>query len=173
MANQQALQTAPETKSPIFVEFEKLFDQMKEFTESIAARAYEFFEARGRELGHDLEDWIRAESELMRRVPVEIKETETALTVRAEVPGFEAKDIKVSVEQRQLILSGKTETATEETTGETIYNERRTNQFYRSVALSTEVDATKVTASVKNGVLELTIPKAAQTEAVQVEVKAA
>ena len=173
MASKEALQTVPETKSPIFVEFEKLFDQMKEFTETVASRAYEFFEARGRELGHDVEDWFRAESELMRRVPVEIKETETALTIHAEVPGFEAKDIKVSVEQRQLILTGKTETATEEKKEETIYNERRTNQFYRAITLPAEVDATNVTASVKNGVLELTLPKVAKQEAVKVEVKAA
>lgn len=173
MTSKEALQPATENKSPIFVEFEKLFEQMKDFTETVAKRAYEFFEARGYELGHELEDWFRAESELMRRVPVEMTETETTLTIRAEVPGFEAKDIKVSVEQRQLILTGKTEMATEEKKDETIYNERRMNQFYRSFTLPTEVDATNVTASVKNGVLELTLPKVAKTEAVQVEVKTA
>ncbi len=56
--------------SPIFVDAEKLFERMKEFSQSVARRAYEYFEARGREFGHDLEDWFHAESELMRRVPV-------------------------------------------------------------------------------------------------------
>jgi hypothetical protein len=37
-------------------------------TELIRERAYEFFEARGRESGHDLEDWLRAELEIKRRV---------------------------------------------------------------------------------------------------------
>jgi hypothetical protein len=69
-----------------------------EFSQSVARRAYEYFEARGREFGHDLEDWFRAESELMRRVPVELKEANGRITVRAEVPGFAANEVKISVE---------------------------------------------------------------------------
>lgn len=64
MISKQALQPANETKAPVFVEIEKFLAQMKDFTESIAQRAHEFFEARGREFGHDLEDWFRAETEL-------------------------------------------------------------------------------------------------------------
>jgi HSP20 family protein len=104
---QATKQQAP--ASPIFVEAEKLFEQMKEFSQSVARRAYEYFEARGREFGHDLEDWFRAESELMRRVPVEIKEAENQITVRAEVPGFTANEINVSVEPQRLVISGKPE----------------------------------------------------------------
>ena len=170
MASNQALQPAPETSNPTFVEFEKLFEQMKEFTQSIAHRAYDFFEVRGREFGHDLEDWFRAESELIRHVPVAIKETEQNIVVHAEVPGFSANDIKISVEGRQLMLSGKIETATK--TEPTVYTERRSNQFYRALTLSADVDATKALAALKDGVLELTLPKVAQSEAVNVEVKA-
>ena len=70
MKSQQAIQTTKQQTpaSPIFVEAEKLFEQMKEFSQLVGRRAYEFFEARGREFGHDLEDWFRAESELMRGV---------------------------------------------------------------------------------------------------------
>jgi HSP20 family protein len=172
MASKQALQPTSETKRPAFVEFEKLFGQMREFTESIAHRAYEFFEARGREWGHDLEDWFRAESELIRHVPVEIRDTEQSLIVRAEVPGFAANDIKISVEQRQLMLSGKIEAVTEEKTEQTVYNERRSRQFYRALPLPADVDATQATAALHDGVLELTLPKVAKSAAVQVEVKA-
>src|SRR5262245_51316865 len=92
MKPQQAIQPANQEtpSSPIFVEAEKLFEQMKEFSQSVARRAYGYFEARGREFGHDLEDWFRAESELMRRVPIEIGEINGRITVRAEVPGFAA-----------------------------------------------------------------------------------
>lgn len=172
MASKQALQPTTETKAPVFVEIEKLLTEMKEFTTSIAQRAYEFFEARGRELGHDLEDWVRAETELVRHIPVEIKDTEQTVIVRAEVPGFTANDIKVSVEQRQLMLSGKIEATTEEKTEATVYNERRSQQFYRAMTLPTDVDATNATASLKDGVLELTLPKAAKPAATNVEVKA-
>ena len=176
MTGKQALQPtteAKEPKAPVFVEIEKLLTEMKDFTTSIAQRAYEFFEARGREFGHDLEDWFRAETELVRHIPVEIKDTEQNIIIRAEVPGFAANDIKISVEQRQLMLSGKIETATEKKVEETVYNERRSQQFYRALTLPTDVDATKATASLKDGVLELTLPKAAKAEATNVEVKTA
>jgi len=172
--NQTSLQPTQTTSTkPAFVEAEKLLEQIREFSQAVAQRAYEFFETRGREFGHDLEDWFRAEAELLRRVPVEIVETERQLTVRAEVPGFQAAEIQVSVEPQHLVISGKAETSKEEKTEKTVYNERRTNQFCRAVNFSVAIDPAQATATLKDGVLELTLPKAAVKEATQVAVKAA
>jgi HSP20 family protein len=174
MATQQALQPVQKPSgSPIFVEAEKLFEQMKDFSQSIGRRAYEFFEARGREFGHDLDDWFRAETELMRRVPVEVKEAETGITVRAEVPGFNANEIEVSVEPKWLVLSGKSEKQTEETKEEKVYSEFRSNQFCRQLTLPAEVDPAKTTATLKDGVLELTLAKTAASQPVNVEIRTA
>lgn len=172
MTSKQALQPTTETKTPVFVEIEKIFAQMRDVTESIAQRAYQFFEARGRELGHDLEDWFRAETELMRHVPVEIKDTTDNLIVRAEVPGFNANDLKISVDARQLMLSGKAEATTEEKVEQAVYNERRSQQFYRTITLPTDVDATKATAALRDGVLELTLPKSAKPAPININVNA-
>jgi HSP20 family protein len=173
MKSQQAIQTTKQQApdSPIFVEAEKLFEQMKEFSQTVARRAYEYFEARGREFGHDLEDWFRAESELMRRVPVEIKEADGQITVRAEVPGFAADEIKVSVEPQRLVISGKSEEMTEEKKEQTLLSEFRSNQFCRELRLPGEVEPGKTTAVLKDGVLELVFAKAAGGKAVDVEVK--
>lgn len=170
MTSKQALLPAKETKAQVFVEIENIFAQMKEVTESIAQRAYQFFEARGRELGHDLEDWFRAETELIRYIPVEIKDTNENIIVRAEVPGFSANDLRISVDARQLILSGKVETTTEEKDEQAVYNERRSQQFYRTLTLPTDVDATKAITSLRDGVLELTLPKTAKPAAINVTV---
>jgi HSP20 family protein len=173
MKSQQAIQATKQQApaSPIFVEAEKLLEQMKEFSQSVARRAYEYFEARGREFGHDLEDWFRAESELMRRVPVEINEADSQITVRAEVPGFAANEIKVSVEPQRLVISGKSEETTEEKKEQTLLSEFRSNQFYRELRLPAEVDPSKTTAVLKDGVLELVFAKGAESKAVNVEVK--
>jgi len=173
MKSQQAIQTTKQQTpgSPVFVEAEKLFEQMKEFSQSVARRAYEYFEARGREFGHDLEDWFRAESELMRRAPVEIKETDSQITVRAEVPGFAANEINVSVEPQRLVISGKSEETTEEKNEQTLLSEFRSNQFCRELRLPAEVDPSKATAVLKDGVLELAFAKVAESKAVNVEVK--
>lgn len=171
MITKQALQPTTETLSPAWVEFEKLCTRMLEFTESIAHRAYEFFEARGRELGHDLEDWFRAEAELCRYIPVEIKDTETQFIIRAAVPGVAAPDLKISVEGRQLILSGNVIATTEEKTESAGDNERCAQQFYRVLTLPTEVDTNQAITTLKDGVLELTLPKMAERPAVNIEVK--
>jgi HSP20 family protein len=173
MKSQQGIQTTKQQApaSPIFVEAEKLFDQMKEFSQSVARRAYEYFEARGREFGHDMEDWFRAESELMRRVPVEIKEADGQITVRAEVPGFAADEINVSVEPQRLVISGKSEKTKEEEKEQTLLSEFRSNRFCRELRLPAEVEPDKTTAVLKDGVLDLAFVKAAESKAIDVEVK--
>jgi HSP20 family protein len=175
MQSQRALELKEKTEStrPLFVEAEKLLEQMKEFSQAISHRAYEFFETRGRELGHELEDWFRAESEVLRRVPVEIQESDKQLIVRAELPGFSASEIQVNVEPRRLSISGKVEPTAESTAEKAVYTDRRPNRFCRLLDLPAEVDPRQAAASLKNGILELTLPKAAASEVIQVEVKSA
>ena len=67
-----------------------VFDRIQQTYDSIARRAFEIFDNNGRWLGHDLEDWFRAESELLHPVHLEIAESDDNLTVRAEVPGTSA-----------------------------------------------------------------------------------
>ncbi len=173
MKAQQALE--PKTiEKPIFVEAEKLINRMEEMTRNVAHRAYEFFEERGRQFGMELEDWFRAESEFMRYVPATLKEDDEQFTIQAEVPGFEASEIKISVEPRRLILEGNSEQSTEETTetsGKIVFSERRTNQFCRSFNLPAEVEPAKAVANLKNGVLEIALPKLPVRQPVGIEIK--
>jgi HSP20 family protein len=173
MQTQTALEPKRQTtsNSPFIVEAEKLLDRMRELSQNVAHRAYDFFEARGGEIGHALEDWFRAESELLRTVPLEISETDKQLTVRAEVPGFKAEEIKISVEPKQLIISGESESKAEEKTEQTVYNERRSRCFCRTIELPAEVDPQRATATLTDGVLELTLNKTERATAANVEVK--
>ena len=171
----QAAKT-PETPlapQPLFVEAEQLFTHMKELTQSVAHRAYEFFEERGRVLGHELEDWFRAESELTRQVPFELTENATEYLVRAEVPGFKPDEIKVSVEPHMLVVSGKAETETIHDQTTPIYSDRRTQQFCRTFTLPTHIEPPKVVATLQDGILLMTLPKVAEPDSIEIEVKAA
>jgi len=175
MTSQRAIQPTHKQvpDSPVFVAAEKLFEQMREFSRSIARRAYEFFEARGRQFGNDLDDWFRAESELMRSIPVEVKEKEDKITIRAEVPGFAANEIKVSVEPKFLVICGISEKPMEEKKEQTVLSEFRSNRFYRELAFPTDVDPAKAAVTLKDGMLELVLSKAATSKSVDVEVKTA
>jgi len=183
MKPQQALEAtqtatpATTTERPIIVEAEKLIERIEELSRSVAQRAYEFFETRGRRIGNELEDWFRAESELLRPVPITLKEDEQQVTVQAEVPGFKPGEIKISAEPRRLLIEGTSEQASEKKSEEepekVIFSERCTNRFYRSIGLPTEVDPAKVAANLKDGVLEITLPKIPARQPVGVEIKTA
>jgi HSP20 family protein len=150
-----------------------LFERVRELSNAIARRAFELFDGRGRADGHDLGDWFRAESEFLHPVHLNLAESGDAFTVRAEVPGFSAKELEVGVEPHRLTISGKRETSEEHTNKKTIYREQCSNQIYRAIDLPSEVDTSKVTATLKNGVLELSMPKAAKAKKVQIGEKAA
>ena len=146
-----------------------LFDRIQDLSNSIARRAFEIFEDRGRALGRDLEDWLRAESEFLHPVHLDIAESDDAVMVRAEVPGFSAQELEVGVEPHRLTISGKRETSEEHSSKKRIYREQCSNQIYRAIDLPAEVDTSKVTATLKNGVLELSMPKAAKAQKVQIQ----
>jgi HSP20 family protein len=150
----------------------ELFDRMGKIYDSVARRAFELFESNGRILGRDLENWFRAELELLHPVHVDITEAEGALAVRAEVPGFTAKDLEISIEPRRLTISGRRETQEERKDKKIIYQEHCSDQILRVIDLPVAVDGDKAVATIKDGMLELSIPKAAPAKKVPVQTKA-
>ena len=150
-----------------------VFDQIQQTYDSIARRAFEIFNNNGRWLGHELEDWFRAESELLHPVHLEIAESDDSLTVRAEVPGFSTKELEINVEPRRLTIAGKHEAQEESKKGKTIYSERCAKEILRVVDLPAEVDSSKVSATLKDGILNIELPKAAHAKTVRIEPKSA
>ena len=149
------------------------FERVQEINDLIARRAYELFASRGFTHGHHLEDWHRAESEILRPIPLEVKETETELAVRAEVPGFSEKDLEVRVEPRRLVIAGKHQEASEKTKGKIVYTERHTSQIFRVLDLPASIDPSEVQATLSEGVLEVTLSKVTGGKKIPVLTKAA
>ena len=138
---------------------EEIFNQFSQMHELIARRAFEIFESNGGSPGHDLEDWLRAESELLRPVPLNVIELNGEYVVRAEVPGFGGRDIKISVEPRCLAVSGKLQTNEEGENGRLIRSAWCGNQVFRTLDLPSDVDTSTVSASVQDGILTVHLPK--------------
>jgi HSP20 family protein len=149
-----------------------LFEDFDNIYNSITRRAFELFEGDGRWFGRDLDNWLRAEGEILHRVPLEMRESDGDFTVQAEVPGFTAKDIEISVEPRCLKIAGKRETKEEEKKGKMIRSEWCADQILRAVDLPADVDTAKVSASLKDGILTIDLPKAAHAKSVRIEPKA-
>lgn len=149
------------------------FEPLQKINELITNRAYELFESSGFTHGHDREHWIRAESEVLLTVPVDITETENQLTVRAEIAGFTEKDIEVRVVPRSLCITGKRLETWEQKEGNTVYSERRASQIFRVLDLPSQVDPDRVNARLGDGVLEISLAKVGMGKKIPVLAKAA
>ncbi len=145
---------------------EQLRWEMQELQLAIARRAYELFEARGREHGHEWEDWFRAESELLRPISVLMSDSEDRVSIRANVLGFDENELRVSVEPRQITICGRREVSATETEGGKIeYIDWSPDQILKVIDLETEVRAESSMVELQGGVLEVELTKAAKREA--------
>jgi len=90
---------------------------------------------------------------------VDVTETEKDMKVCAEIPGVEAKDIDVSVEDGMLRIRSEKKYEREENEKGQYRMERSYGSFERAIPLPVEVDEAKAKAEFKNGVLRLTLPK--------------
>ena len=91
-----------------------------------------------------------------------MRENANTITIEAELPGVDEKDIKVSLDSNQLVISGekKAESTNEERNWHV--EERSYGSFYRSMSLPFEPEAGAVEAHFDKGVLHLTIKKPAK-----------
>jgi HSP20 family protein len=90
---------------------------------------------------------------------VDIFETETGLTLLADMPGVKAKDLDIDLRDDILTLVG--EVAAPEGSDEVdVLKEYRTGKYVRQFTLSEAIDQSKISADLKNGVLRLVLPKA-------------
>jgi HSP20 family protein len=98
---------------------------------------------------------------------MEIVEDKNALVVTAELPGLDAKDVDISVDDGVLTVSGEKQEEKTEGTEESEHYlfERRYGSFRRSFTLPTSVDVDKITADFENGVLKVMLPKSEKAKA--------
>jgi len=114
--------------------------------------------------------WLGGDSEITAPA-VDVYEEKDEIVVKAELPGMDKNDIQVNISDSELTLKGekKREEKVEE---EDYYRcERSYGGFVRSVELPTEVQADKIKASFKNGILEVRLPKSEETKRKEVKIK--
>lgn len=122
----------------------------------------------------DIEPLWRRASRWAAEPAVNIVEKETAYEITAELPGMDEKNIEVKITDGNLTIKGEKEEEKEERKGYYLH-ERRFGSFERRFAVPEGVDADKIEAGFKKGVLTVTLPK--KPEAIKpekkIEVKAA
>lgn len=139
--------------------------KMQKVQLAIAHRAHELFEARGREHGHDLEDWLRAEYELLCPVSVSMSESRDKISVQANVVGFDEAELEVSIEPHRITILGNKATRGMKTEGKTVEQTGSyPHQIMEVVQLATEVMPERAVIELQAGVLKFELPAAATNE---------
>lgn len=106
------------------------------------------------------------------RLPaVDVIDSDDQLVVRAEVPGVRKEDLKVSLTENEITIEGHTEHEEEEKRADYYCHEMSYGDFKRTLALPAEVDASKAQASMKDGLLEIQLPKAEHAKRREVKVE--
>ena len=104
---------------------------------------------------------------------VDLYEDRDHLVLKAEIPGMKKEDIEISLHGDVLTLSGERKEEEEWEKAETYRAERFLGRFQRTFTLPVTVDASKVQASYKDGILTVTLPKVEEAKPKQIEVKVA
>jgi len=142
-----------ETSGHLIEDVDRLYDK-------IARRAFEIYEGNERLFGCDVADWLQAETEFLHPLHIVVAESPEAVTVRADVPGFKEKDLRIKVEPRRVTITGQRETRKEFSNKRIVYSETCADQILRVLDLPAAVDTKSAKTTVKDGVLVLDLPKA-------------
>ncbi len=102
--------------------------------------------------------------------PTDIFEDDDSLTLTMEMPGVSKDGVSINVEENRLSIEGKIEFAKYEDL-EPVYTEYGVGHYQRSFTLSNQVDQTKISADLNDGVLELVLPKAEAAKPRRIEVR--
>ena len=102
---------------------------------------------------------------------VDVMETDEEFQIRAELPGVEKNDVKLSVENGVLLISGHREQEKEEKGKRYHKTERAYGSFARSFTMPDSVDEQKVAAEFKNGMLTVRLPKSEKARPKSIEVQ--
>ncbi|MCL2070488.1 MAG: Hsp20/alpha crystallin family protein [Treponema sp.] len=125
-------------------------------------------------------NFLSPSERIFNRLPlVDVRETEKAYILEAEMPGYDEKDIEIKLDGKNLsIESKKIEEKKEEDSGDSkgnhsqsyLLRERRVSSFSRGFRLPENADPDGISASFKNGILSLEICKKAEAQAKLIEI---
>jgi len=117
---------------------------------------------------------VEAEGERTKAGPVflpavDIYESEEGMTLLADMPGVEKEGLIIDLKENTLTIKGEVKKQ-EESAPNTIYREYEEGDYYRQFNLSEMIDQEKITASLKDGVLTLFLPKIAPAQPRRIEI---
>ena len=141
-----------------------VFDELNQWMERVRERAFDLFADRGFREGRDLEDWLIAESQVCSSA-AELVEQDDNFVLTVALAGFKRSDISITASPREVIVKAEKKTKTGSDDKQKVHwTEFHGKEIYRSVALPSEIDVDAISSKYANGLLTITLPKAAEVE---------
>jgi HSP20 family protein len=134
------------------------FDRMRRDMD----RLWDSFFDRGIRGAEDQGEWLPT---------IDVAETKNDIVVKAEVPGMDPKEIDISLSDGTLTIRGEKKQEKEEKEENYRYIERSYGSFSRSIQLPKDVQRDKISATYKNGILKVTLPKSEEVKKKEVKIK--
>lgn len=152
----EKIKSAKQRKHPVFADIDRLAETVRE-------RAFQVFAERGSESGNELDNWLEAERQV-RGPAAELVETEDRFQARVALPGFRSSETEVLATPREIIIkAARKQKANKKKKGKeksiTHFSEFGNSEVFRHFELPMEVEVDEVTATLKNGLLEIGAPK--------------
>jgi HSP20 family protein len=101
----------------------------------------------------------------------DVTETDNSFEINFDIPGVNKDDVKVELKDNVLSISGERKSESEKNTKNRHLKERSYGAFQRSFALPSGIDASQVRAEYNNGVLQVSIPKAEESQAKRIDIR--
>jgi|KBSMisStaDraftv2_1062788.scaffolds.fasta_scaffold25730_5 HSP20 family protein len=136
--------------------------EIKALAETIQERAFRLFQSRGGGNGGELDDWLRAEREVVWSPALELTENDRDFHARIALPGFNEKDLKVTAAPGELIVEAEKTHTHKGKSGGILLCEFSDKQLFRRLEMPAPINVDKVTAKLDRGILFIHAPKAAQ-----------
>jgi HSP20 family molecular chaperone IbpA len=159
--NQNENSRSPQERAQVEIRTKGLSSDAQSMFASIERRARELFESNGRIGGRDLENWVRAESELYPPAPFQVTESGDGLKVEVDVSGFGPRELEVDLEPRRVIVLGKHRMHESRKTAGGRTTEEQYTHLLRCLGLPASIDTAHATAYVNRGILQVELKKTA------------
>ena len=138
-----------------------VFEQIEKRIEDVRRRAFELFERRGCEVGHELEDWLKAEREVFGWPADKMTERDNEYELQMALAGFDAKDVGVTASPSEIIVHAQTESEKKTEESNVVWTAFGSKDVYRRFGIPRPIDVDKTRATLDKGILRITAVKAA------------
>lgn len=140
------------------VESMAVANQPKGTRDLLATRAFEAYES-GPPLRRNLDEWLQTEAEFLHPLHISLSNSPEELSIRAEMPGYREKDLRIEVAPGRVTITGKREKKNRFKTGRITSAEHRSGEVVRVIDLPDAVSVDKVRITLREGILEVGLAK--------------